>query len=85
MQRQSISHSYGFMGTTCLLDSWEKAAMATITFNTTDRNEQVREQIRTALAAYRAMLDTYVGSQAAEEAEHARPHQTPGTTSPSKK
>jgi hypothetical protein len=87
MQCRSISHSYGFIGTISVGFVGE-AAMATITFNTADRNEQVREQIKTALAAYRAMLDTYVGSQtrqAAEEAEHARPRQTPGTTSPSKK
>jgi hypothetical protein len=62
--------------------------MATITFNTADRNEQVREQIKTARAAYREMLDTFVGNQtrqAAEEAELARPRQTLGTTSPAKK
>jgi hypothetical protein len=68
--------SVGFVG--------RKAVMATITFNTADHNEQVREQIRTALAAYREMLDIFVGNPVAEEAEHARPRQPPNTTSPSK-
>jgi hypothetical protein len=58
--------------------------MATITFNTADRNEEVREQIRTAVAAYRKMLDTFVGKQTTEEAEPARPCQAPEKTSPSK-
>jgi hypothetical protein len=61
--------------------------MAAITFNTADQEEQVRQQIKAALAAYREMLDTFVGNQtrpAAEDAGQARPRQTPGTTSPSK-
>jgi ElaB/YqjD/DUF883 family membrane-anchored ribosome-binding protein len=69
-----------------ILDSWE-AAMATITFNAADRNEQVREQIKTALDAYHKMLDAFADNQtrqAAEQAELARPRHIPGTTSPSK-
>jgi hypothetical protein len=57
--------------------------MATIIFNTADRNEQ----IKTALDAYHKMLDAFADNQtrqAAEEAEHARPRPTPDTTSPSK-
>jgi hypothetical protein len=85
MQCRSISHSYGFIGTTCLLDSRVEALMATITFDTADQNEQVRKQIKAALAAYREMLDTFVRNQmrqAAEEAEHACPR--PSAASPSK-
>ena len=61
--------------------------MATITFNTAHQKEQGRKQIEAALAAYGEMLDTFVSNQmrqAAAEAEHARPRQTPSTTSPSK-
>ena len=49
--------------------------MAAITFNTTHREEQVREQLETALTALREMLDAFVSNrmrQAAAEAEQAR-------------
>jgi hypothetical protein len=61
--------------------------MATITFNTADQDERVRKQIKTALAAYREMLDTFAGNQMrqdAEEAEQAKLRRNPGTTSPPK-
>ena len=61
--------------------------MAAITFNAAHQKEQVRKQIEAALAAYREMLDAFVSNQmrqAAAEAEHARPRQTSGATSPSK-
>ena len=53
--------------------------MVTSPFDAADQNEQ----IKTALAAYREMLDTFAGNQmrqVAEEAEQARPSQTPGTS-----
>jgi hypothetical protein len=53
--------------------------MAAIT--TADQEERVREQIRTAVAAYREMLDTFVSDRmqrAAAEAEQVRPRQPPG-------
>jgi hypothetical protein len=56
--------------------------MAAITFDAAHQKEQARKQLETALAAYRAMLDTFVSNQirqAAAEAEHARPRQTPGS------
>ena len=34
--------------------------MAAITFNTTQQKERAREQLKTALTAYREMLDTFV-------------------------
>jgi hypothetical protein len=58
--------------------------MAAIT--TADQEERVREQIRTAVAAYREMLDTFVSDRmrrAAAEAEQVRPRQPPGGPSPS--
>ena len=61
--------------------------MAAITFNAAHQKELVRKQLETALAAYREMLDTFVSNrmrQAAAEAEHARPRQRQGATSPSK-
>jgi hypothetical protein len=61
--------------------------MAAITFNAADQEEQVRRQIKAALAAYREMLDAFASNQtrpAIEEAGQARPRQTPGTKSPSK-
>jgi hypothetical protein len=54
--------------------------MAAITFNAAHQKEQVREQLDVVLAAFRRMLDTFVSyqmRQAAAEAEHARPRQTP--------
>jgi hypothetical protein len=61
--------------------------VATITFNTAHQKEQARKQVEAALAAYREMLNTFVSNQmrqGAAEAEHTRPRQTLGTTSPSK-
>jgi hypothetical protein len=58
--------------------------MAAIT--TADQEERVREQIRTAVAAYREMLDTFVSDRmqrVAAEAEQVRPRQPPGGSSPS--
>ena len=56
--------------------------MAAITFDAAHQKDQARKQLETALAAYRAMLDTFVSNQmrqAAAEAEHTRPRQTPGS------
>jgi hypothetical protein len=56
--------------------------MAAITFVPVHQKKQARKQLETALAAYRAMLDTFVSNQirqAAAEAEHARPRQTVGS------
>jgi hypothetical protein len=60
--------------------------MAAITFNTTHQKEQVREQLKTALAAFREMLDTFVSNrmrQALAEAERVRSRQPLGTQSQS--
>jgi type II secretory pathway pseudopilin PulG len=60
----------------------QEAAMAAITFNTTQQKEQARKQLKAALAAYREMLDVFVSDQmrqTAAEAEHARPRQTPSS------
>jgi hypothetical protein len=49
--------------------------MAAITFNATHQKEHVREQRKTALAAFREMLDIFVSNQmrrAAAEAEQVR-------------
>jgi ABC-type enterochelin transport system substrate-binding protein len=64
----------------------EEASMAEITFNTAHQEERVREQIKTAVAAYREMLDTFVSDgmrQVAAEAEQVRPRQPPSGSSPS--
>jgi hypothetical protein len=56
--------------------------MATITFNTAQQDERVREQVKAAVAAYRAMLDTFVNEptrRIASEVEQTGP----GTSSPS--
>jgi hypothetical protein len=45
--------------------------MAEVTFNTADRDEQVREQVKAAVAAYRDMLDTFVSSRARSAAAEA--------------
>ena len=53
---------------------------------TADQEERVREQIKTAVAAYREMLDTFVSDRmrrAAAEAEQVRPRQPSGRSSPS--
>ena len=60
--------------------------MAEITFNTAHQEERVREQIKTAVAAYREMLDTFVSDrmrQVAAEAEQVRPWPPPSGSSPS--
>ena len=54
--------------------------MAATTFSAVHQVEQVREQLKTALAAFRTMLDAFVGNRmrrAAAEAEHVRPLGTP--------
>ena len=54
--------------------------MAAITFNTAHPKGQVREQLDVVLAAFRRMLDSFVSyqmRQAAAEAQHACPRQTP--------
>jgi hypothetical protein len=64
----------------------EEATMAEITFNTAHPEERVREQVKTAVAAYREMLDTFVGDRmrrVAAETEQVRPRQPPGGSSPS--
>jgi hypothetical protein len=66
----------------------EEAAMAEITFNAAHQEERVREQIKTAVAAYREMLDTFVSDrmrQVAAEAEQVRPWQPSSGSSPSTK
>jgi hypothetical protein len=58
--------------------------MAAITFNTPNQPQQVRNQLKTAVATFRDMLDAFVSNrmrQAAAEAEHARPRQIPGAKS----
>ena len=55
--------------------------MAEATFNTVHQQEQVRKQVKTAVEAYRQILDTFVNSpmrRAASEAEHGRPRQPQG-------
>ena len=59
--------------------------MAATTFSAVHQVGQVREQLKTVLAAFRAMLDAFVSNrmrQAAAEAEHARSRQPLGTPSP---
>ncbi len=54
--------------------------MAEITVDTAHRKEQLRKQLGTALAAYRAMLDTFVTNrmrQSATEADYVRPRTPP--------
>ena len=60
--------------------------MAAITLNTVNQATHVREQLKTVLAAFRAMLDAVVSNRirrTAAEAEHARSRQPLGTSSPS--
>jgi hypothetical protein len=64
----------------------EEAIMAAITFTTAHQKEQVREPLKTALAAFHEMLDAFVSNRmrrAAAEAEQVRPRQRPGASSPS--
>jgi hypothetical protein len=59
--------------------------MAAIALNTVNQATHVREQLKTVLAAFREMLDTFVSNrmrQAAAEAEHARSRRPLGTPSP---
>ena len=59
--------------------------MAAITLNAVNQATHVREQLKTALAVFREMLDAFVSTrmrQAAAEAEHARSRQPLGTSSP---
>ena len=61
--------------------------MAATPFNAAHQKEHARKQLKTALAAYREMLDAFVSNrmrQTVAAAEHALPHQVPGTTSPAK-
>ena len=61
--------------------------MAAITFNAAHQKVHIREQLKTVLAAFREMLDVFVSNRmrrAAAEAEHVRPRQPLGTSSPSK-
>ncbi len=81
--RQSISHSYDIVGTSCALDSWE-AAMAAITFNTADTAR--RGWLEAVLAVLRDKLDAFVSYRmrlAAAAAEHARPRQVRAASSSS--
>ena len=60
--------------------------MAAITFTTAHQKEQVREPLKTALAAFHEMLDAFVSNRmrrAAAEAEQVRPRHRPGGSSPS--
>jgi hypothetical protein len=62
--------------------------MAAITFNAEHQDERVREQVKAAVAAYRAMLDAFVTEPArrtASEIEQTGPRQLTGTSSPSEK
>jgi hypothetical protein len=64
----------------------EEAAMAAIAFNTAHQKEQVREQLKNALAAFRDVLDAFVSNRirrAAVEAGQVRPRQRLSGTSPS--
>jgi hypothetical protein len=52
--------------------------MAKATFNTAHHQEHVRQEVKTAVEAYRQMLDTFVNNpmrRAAAEAEPVRPQQ----------
>ena len=59
--------------------------MAAITFNATHQKEHVREQLRSALAACRDMLDAFVSNrirQAVAETERVRPRHALRAPSP---
>jgi hypothetical protein len=63
----------------------EEATMAEIIFNTSRQDEQVREQVKAAVAAYRDMLDAFVNNriqQAAAEAENAPASDRPMSPQP---
>jgi hypothetical protein len=60
--------------------------MAVITFNAELQDERVREQVKAAVAAYRAMLDAFVNEPArrtGSEVEQTGAKQPTGTSSPS--
>jgi hypothetical protein len=62
--------------------------MAAITFNSAHRAQHIGRRLKPALTVLRQMLDAYVSHRmrlAASEAEHIRPRQPPGASSPSKK
>jgi hypothetical protein len=68
----SISHSYGIPAHP---DCWIRTEAAMDEINATRDQQRVQEQITAAVAAYRAMLDTYVNQperQIAPEAEPTR-------------
>jgi hypothetical protein len=61
--------------------------MAAITFDTAHQIDRTRKQLETALAAYREILNRFVGDQirqAATEAEQVGPGRCPAPSSPSK-
>ena len=60
--------------------------MAAITFNTAHEAEHIRGRLETVLIVLREKLDAFVSYRmrlAASEAEHVRPRQLRGTSSPS--
>ena len=60
--------------------------MASIAFNTAHQKGRVQERLKTALAAYREMLDAFVSNQmrrAAAQAGQVRPRQRQRALSPS--
>jgi hypothetical protein len=60
--------------------------MAPITFNAAHQKEHIREQLETALAVLREMLDGFVSYRmrlVVSEAENVGPRQRPGASSPS--
>jgi hypothetical protein len=62
--------------------------MAAITFNTAQQDERVREQVKAAVAAYRAMLDAFVNEPArrtASEVEQTASRQPTSASSSSEK
>ncbi len=62
--------------------------MAAITFNTAQQDERVREQVKAAVTAYRAMLDAFVNEPArhtASEIEQTSPRQPTSASSSSEK
>jgi hypothetical protein len=48
----------------------------------TDHEERVRDEVKAAVAAYRAMLDTFVGSRTTPEVGHAHPRRPHGAETP---
>ena len=59
--------------------------MAAITFNTAYQKQNARERLKIVLIAFHDKVDAFVSDRirrAAAEAEHVRPRQILGTTSP---